>query len=140
MPDASAFMAKDSPPSTEALKTVLADTYGLWERLRAEVLTRYPKAVEEWSFPGKTFGWSFRVKDSKRVIVYMLPREGYFKAAFNFGQRAVDEIMGSGVAPSIKEELAAARVYAEGRGIRIDVRKKRDLQDVLTLVEIKLRC
>lgn len=131
-------MAKDSPPSTEALKTVLAETYGLWEQLRAQVVTRYPKAVEEWSFPGKSFGWSFRVKDSKRVIVYMLPREGYFKAAFNFGQRAVDEIMESRVAPSIKADLAAARVYAEGRGIRIDIRDAHDLHDVLTLVDIKL--
>jgi hypothetical protein len=138
MSDPSAFTAKDSPPNTDGLKIVLADTYGLWERLRAEVLTRYPKAAEEWSFPGKTFGWSFRVKDSKRVIVYMLPRVGFFKAAFNFGQRAVDAIMASGVSPSIKQELATARVYAEGRGIRIDVREESDLDDVITLVEIKL--
>jgi hypothetical protein len=139
MEDSSAFMDKDNPPDTDALRSCLAETYRAWERLRLYVLQCYPKGREEWSFPGKKYGWNFRIKDNKRAIVYLLPREGYFKAAFNFGQRAVDEIMESGVAPSIKEDLAAARVYAEGRGIRIDVRKESDMDDVLTLIDIKLR-
>ena len=84
------------------------------------------------------YGWSFRIKDKKRVIVYLLPREHYFKVAFVFGQKATDELMNGPVDPEIKKELAAAKVYAEGRGIRIDVTKEEMLQNVRLMIDSKL--
>lgn len=46
--------------------------------------------------------------------------------------------MSSKVDKEIKDELNAAKVYAEGRGIRIDVNDK-NVKDVLMLINIKLR-
>ena len=40
---------------------------------------------------------------------------------------------------SIKQELSSAKVYAEGRGIRIDVKDNLIVPDILKLIEIKLR-
>lgn len=94
--------------------------------------------MEEWTYPGKNYGWNFRIKDKRRAIAYMLPREGYFKVAFVFGQKATDQVLASTVGPEIKQELLQARVYAEGRGIRIDVRDERIVPDIQQLVEIKL--
>ena len=37
-----------------------------------------------------------------------------------------------------KSELASARVYAEGRGIRIPVSDRNSLEDIFSLLEIKL--
>lgn len=71
---------------------------------------------------GEKYGWNFRIKDKKRAIIYFLPRDNYFKVAFVFGQKATDTIMESDVSPGIRNDLEKATKYAEGRGIRIDVK------------------
>jgi len=78
------------------------------------------------------------MKNKKRNIIYFLPREGYFKVAFVFGQKAYIEVLESEVRESIKNELSEARFYAEGRGIRIDVNSEDILPDIKMLIGIKL--
>ncbi|MES2555749.1 MAG: DUF3788 domain-containing protein [Bacteroidota bacterium] len=136
--DTSVFTNKTVVPSDGDLFIELKETYDLWQLVRNHVHELYPDAVDEWHYSGAKYGWSFRIKDKKRVIVYLLPREGYFKAAFVFGQKATDAIMNSEVAKTISEQLQSAKVYAEGRGIRIDIRTAEILKDILFLTEIKL--
>ena len=136
--DESVFMDKARKPTDQDLAAALGATAGLWNEIKDFVLAKYPAAGEEWSCPGEKYGWSFRLKDKKRTIVYLLPRRGFFKAAFVFGEQAVETIMKSGVAPAVRSELAAARPYAEGRGIRIEVKDGGVLADIRKLVEIKL--
>ena len=125
-------------PAEPELQKALAGSYSLWTELRVHVKTQYPKFVEEWNYPGQKYGWSYRLKDKKRVIIYLLPREGYFKAAMVFGQKASEMILESSVKEEIKEELRIAKVYAEGRGIRIDIKSKAIVKDIKKLIDIKL--
>ena len=138
MEDISIFQDKALTPTEQDLKNGLGNTFNLWIRIRDFVMDRYPDGLGEWNFPGKKYGWSFRIKDKKRAIIYLLPRELYFKAAFIFGEKAMQAILESDVAESIKTELQQARKYAEGRGIRIDVKNEEPLKDIKSLVEIKL--
>jgi hypothetical protein len=134
----SIFMDKSSAPSDSDLKNVLGKDHELWMKIRDRVLQRYPGGIEEWNFPGKKYGWSFRIKDKKRAIIYLLPQEGSFMVAFVFGQKAFNSILESMVSDQIKSDLSSARVYAEGRGIRIPVPDNHSLQDIYTLIDIKL--
>ena len=109
-----------------------------WSQIKKYVLEQYPDGICEWNFPGKKYGWSFRIKDKKRAIIYLLPREKYFKVAFVFGQKAVDLILKSDVTESIKTELSLATKYAEGRGISIEVNDGSKIKDIKKLVDIKL--
>jgi hypothetical protein len=136
--DTSIFMDKKSLPTDDELRGALVGTYEVWKSIEAYVQLKYPGAMDEWNYSGEKYGWSFRIKDKKRAIVYLLPREGYFKAAFVFGQKATDKVMSSPVSSAIKEELASARVYAEGRGIRIDIRDEGLVNDIKELIDIKI--
>ena len=136
--DQSIFMNKARIPSEADLISSLGKSAGFWNEISEFVLLNYPKAIREWSYPGKNYGWSFRLKDSKRVIIYLLPRDKYFKVAFVFGQKATEQVLLSDVANEIKDALSSARVYAEGRGIRLDIKEQADLNDIKKLVEIKL--
>ena len=78
------------------------------------------------------------MKDKKRAIIYFLPRDRFFKVAFVFGEKATAQVLASGIAPAIKSALEQAKAYAEGRGIRIDVRDGAGLTDIKKLIEIKL--
>jgi len=134
----SIFQDKATKPTKKDLIAKLDSTYNLWTRIKDFVLEKYPNGLSEWNYPGKKYGWSYRIKDKRRAIIYFLPRDKYFKVAFVFGQKAVDTIMESDISLEIKNELQQAKKYAEGRGIRIDVNNDLILPDIKKLVEVKL--
>jgi hypothetical protein len=135
--DISIFTDKSKIPAESDLKLALDEYFKTWMQIRGFVLDHYPAAVDDWNYPGLKYGWSFRMKDKKRAILYLLPRKGYFKVAFVFGQKAFLKIMQSPVSGKIRTELQAARPYAEGRGIRLDIREV-EISDVFELIRIKL--
>ncbi len=134
----SIFMDKSSMPTIKDLETALGSTYKLWKNSIDFTKQVYPEVVEEWNYSGDKFGWSFRLKDKKRVLVYLLPRDKFFKVAFVFGQKATDAIFESPISENIKYEIRSAKVYAEGRGIRVDVKNKSVIHDIEKLIEIKI--
>lgn len=132
----SIFTDSNKLPDNNDLKESLGETYELWQLLKDYVISKYPKGFEEWSC--SKYGWSFRIKDKKRAIIYFLPRDRFFKVAFVFGQKATDLIMNSQITKSIKTEIESATVYAEGRGIRIDITNDKIIGDIKELIDIKL--
>lgn len=136
--DKSIFTDKNNTPNDSDLANALGPCYDLWQNMKEYVLLKYPKATVEWKYPGDKYGWNFRLKDKKRAIVYLLPRDQYFKVAFVFGQKATDVILKSHVSEAIKADLAAARAYAEGRGITIEVKNSLVVNDVKELIDVKM--
>lgn len=134
----SIFMNKSTKPTGQELKDKLGATFSLWSNLREFLNQTLIAPSEEWNFPGKKYGWSFCIKSKKRNIIYFLPRDGYFKVAFVFGQKAMIKIMEANLPDFIKRELSDARVYAEGRGIRIDIYDANIFDDIKTLIQIKV--
>lgn len=134
----SIFMEKDQMPSDQDLIDALGSSFKTWMELKNYLNTILDKPSEEWNYPGKKYGWSFRMKSKKRNIIYFLPRKNYFKVALIFGAKATDKVMQSDVSEIIKTELRNARVYAEGRGIRIDITDSNKMNDIKTLIQIKL--
>jgi hypothetical protein len=135
----SIFVQKSETPTVAKLQEALGETYAYWQIFAEHTKKLYPEATEEWSFTSEKFGWSYRIKDKKRVIIYLLPRDKFFKVAFVFGSKATVAIMESPISESIKSELQAAKVYAEGRGIRIEIKDESWLEDILNLIEIKIK-
>lgn len=138
MDDLSIFTDKTVKPTDKDLADKLDSKYELWQRIHDLVLSKYPNGLAEWSYSGLKYGWSFRIKDKKRAIIYLLPRDQYFKVAFVFGDKAVSKIMESGISKDIKTEINQATKYAEGRGIRIDVKNDSVIFDIEQLIDIKL--
>ena len=136
--DSSIFTDKKIMPADDDLLVALGNLYEMWQQVTRYVHLKYPSAIDMWNYSGDKYGWTFRIKDKKRAIVYLLPRDRFFKVAMIFGQKATDAIMNSQVAETLKSELASARVYAEGRGIRIDVLNETILNDLKILIDIKI--
>jgi hypothetical protein len=136
--ESSIFLSKDKVPTEKELQVALADLYPLWLQVKKDVLGKYPEGKEEWNFPGAKYGWSFRIKDKKRAILYLGPRQNYFLVVFIFGDKAVNAILESSISENFKSELKSAKKYAEGRGIRIEVRDSSPLKDIFKLIDFKL--
>ena len=54
-----------------------------------------------------------------------------------FGDKAVEEVESSPLPATLVKELKNAKRYVEGRGLRLEIRKKADIKNVVTLVAIK---
>jgi hypothetical protein len=138
MEDISVFTEKDKQPTEKDLAEALGKTSTWWNTIEQYVFEKYPQAAREWFYSGAKYGWNYRLKDKKRAIVYLLPRKGKFKVGLMFGQKATDAVMVSPVSQKIKDELATARPYVEGRGIRIDIDTLADIENIKLLIDIKL--
>lgn len=134
----SIFLDPTYCPTDIQLTEALGENYRYWETLRDAVLKSGKVETEGWYFGGKKFGWSYRISDKKRVLIYLLPRDGFFKVAFVFGEKAIEEVKKSAINSNLIEELIAAKKYAEGKGIRFSVFTKDETLDALEFLRVKL--
>ena len=120
------------------LAEAIGKLYQRWTDIADYVVEKYPKAIREWKYPGTKYGWSFRLKDKKRNIIYMSPQHDHIMVAFAFSDKGVDAVQDSSLPQPIKDELRNAKKYVEGRGIRLEVRSRADVANIKILCDVKL--
>ena len=138
--ETSYFTDLTKTPATKDLKIAIGDLFSTWMEIRDYTFEKYPAAIEEWFVSVKKFGWSYRIKDKKRAIVYFSPKAEMFIVSMVFGQKATDQILASDISNSIKTDLMNSKVYMEGRVLRIDVIDNLPVADIKKLIEIKIAC
>ena len=67
---------------------MLGGTSRAWARLIDDLQSTHGQLIEEWNFSGKAYGWSFRLKQKKRILVHMTPCHGHFLVSFALGEKA----------------------------------------------------
>ena len=134
----SAFDDKSQPPRTGELATTLGRSSSLWDGLVDHVAQEYPPLEESWVFSGKRWGWALRLKQKKRAVLYMTPCEAYFVVGFALGERAVKAAHETGLAEEVLDLIDSSQKYAEGRGVRLEVRTKRDIEHVMQIAAVKM--
>ena len=134
----SAFEDKSVKPSKRSLKTTLGRTSAHWDDLIAHISSEYPPLDETWNFAGAAWGWSLRLKQKKRTVLYMTPCRGHFIVGFALGEKVVKAARSSGLPKSVLSVIAEAKKYAEGRAVRLEIRTKKDLESVKRLAAIKM--
>lgn len=133
----SAFDDASRPPRAGELAAVLGPAYSLWKELPRSVAARLGPVSKEWGYTSKSTGWGVRLKRKDRIILYMTPCRGFFLASFALGEAAVRAAHESGLPAPVLGILDAAKKYAEGRGVRLEVRTADDVRNVVELAVIK---
>jgi len=134
----SALDDKSQRPDDGMLAEVLGQSKALWDALLTYLAEQYPGVQNEWGFPGAKYGWSLRPKHKKRTILYLTPQRGSFLVSFALGERAVASAEESALPQPIIDAIRSARQYAEGRGVRIEVRQRGDVDAIKKMIEIKM--
>ena len=117
----SVFEDPSQPPSPDALRQALGPSADLWFALLLHVRSGCPPLSELWHHSGARFGWSLRLKQRERVILYVTPQHGGFLVGLVLGERAARIAEAGSLPPLALAALAAAPRYAEGRGLRVSV-------------------
>lgn len=133
----SAFADKAHQPTEKDLCSVLGKAFTAWVRLIELVSDRVPAISQVWGFTSARFGWSIRLKRKDRVILYMTPREKHFLVSFALGEKAVVAAHAQKLPAAVLKAIESAPKYAEGRGVRFEVRQAREVPALAALAEIK---
>ncbi len=133
----SAFTDKAQPPSDESLGEALGKSYRAWTRLVEALSEDLGPISLEWGFTSASTGWGLRIRVKKRVIVYLAPKRGFFLVSFALGERAVKAANEAGLPQSVLDVIDAAPRYAEGRGVRFEVRNLNQVRALGRLARIK---
>jgi len=133
-----AFIDKPKKPTAAELTAALGPAKALWDQLVADLAEQYDVTVQEWNSYSRKAGWSLRLKHKDRNILYLTPCRGSFFVSFALGDKAVEAARQSGLPPSVIKTINEAKRYAEGTGVRIEMKKPKDIEIVKQLTAIKL--
>ncbi len=133
----SALTEKSHPPTDADLRSVLGTAHDAWVRLIELVRKRIPPISEVWGFTSASTGWGLRLRRNERVILYMTPSHGYFLVSFALGEKAVGAAHAKKLTSSVLKAIDDSPRYAEGRGVRFEIRNTRDIPPLVTLAQIK---
>lgn len=125
-------------PTSDQVAAALAEGIASWSSLEGWLASTGGIDAWEWFSSGKKYGWALRGKKGKRTIVYMIPQRGSFLVGLVLGDRAMDEVRRTSLSPAVLDVILRAKRYGEGTGFRLPVATVEDLEDIKTLVEIKL--
>lgn len=135
---ASVFEDKATMPDDEMLVRALGKSNRLWKEIQNHLSAEYGELIEEWKFYGQKSGWILKTLRKKRNMFFFIPLKGSFQISFVFGDKAVAAVEKSDLPKELITELKNARKYAEGRGLRINVKNSDDVEHIKKLVEIKV--
>jgi hypothetical protein len=129
---------KPAPPTSEELAALLGSAIGLWSGLHEAVRAANAPVTERWVYGGRKYGWSCRLEQGKKGVLYMTPDAGHFRIGMALSDSDREAVLASEVPIDVREALAATTKAMEGWPVRMAVRTADDVAVVLELVEIKL--
>jgi len=138
MDNPNAFIGKAEKPSADEVSAALGASAKVWQDLVGWLAKAHGVSEEEWKSISPKYGWSLRLKLKKRTIVHMSPCKGSFRVAFALGDRAVKAALKSDLPKSVARLIEDAPRYAEGTGVRLNVKDTKNLAAIRKLVELKL--
>jgi hypothetical protein len=134
-----AFVGKANQPSETEVTAALGPGASLWSELIDEVTSDAGKLTQEWKgiYVNK-YGWSLRLKQKNRNIIFMSPCHNCFRVAFTLSDKAVTAAKEAHLPKAVVLALAAAPKYPEGTGLRLTVNRPGDLPPIRKIARIKL--
>lgn len=138
MDNPNAFIGKAEKPTDRELSAALGSSSDTWKELIDWLANEHGVAIQEWKSYSPKFGWSLQLKLKKRTIVHLSPCNNFFLALFILGDKAVEAARQSKLSQSLARIIDEAPRYPEGTGIRLTVKKTKDLASIRKLAEIKL--
>ena len=122
------------PPGGRKLATLLGKS-----RRAFDALTQRGATVScEWRRRNDSSPWVLKVSDGDRTLFYATPMSGAFEATVLLGPRATEAALSGRVTKTLHAAIKAARVYAEGRPVRVVVKNAADAAGVEQLLAVKL--
>jgi hypothetical protein len=125
---------KGRPPDAAAL----AKTLGRAQPAFHALADRGPGTTSEWRRYSAQSPWVLKLTQGDRTLYYLEPAPGAVCATVLLGKRATQAALGGAVSKGLHDAIRSARAYAEGRPVRVIVKRMADVKHVEELLSVKL--
>lgn len=126
-------------PTDELVFSIIGENSVYWEQLVDYLYENHFDITEEWRFYNDGKSWLYRALRKKKTLYWIGVIKDTFRLSFYFGDKAEPIIEASLIPENIKEEFRKAKRYGKLRAISIEMRSAEDLQNVISLVELKVK-
>jgi len=133
-----AFIGKLTQPTPKELAGKLGSAKDLWNHVVRDVTSECGITDKEWTCYSPKAGWSLRLKQKKRNIVYLSPCDKSFRVAFILGEKAMKLAKNTEFSAKYIKLITEAVRYPEGSAIRLEVTNSDDVAFVKQLAKIKV--
>ena len=124
-------------PSTKVLQTTLGKAYPAYEELIDTITSKDYGMTVEWRYYNDGKAWHCKAQFKKKTVFWLSACEHYFRTAFYFTERACAGILALDIDEAIKNEFKDVKHVGKLIPLVIRVSQKKQLKDVLKLVEYK---
>lgn len=136
---ANAFLGKTTEPSEAEVADALGPSDAIWKEFIAWMADHQGITQQEWKgIVVKKYGWSLRLKQKGRNIVYLGPGKDCFMVSFVLSDKALNAAKSAHLPHAVQDALAHAPRYPEGNGLRLLVHRASDLAAIRKIAAIKL--
>ncbi len=132
------FLDPEHSPSPAELKVTLESKWKLWQELTQFIADHYPIAAE-WNFGGKKVGWNLWYRKSGKTLINLFPQQAGFMAQVVLGREQVEKAQRIRFGKNVGQVFQNTRQLHDGRWLFIQVRTKKDIQDLQQLMLLKRR-
>jgi len=131
------FVDKGHKPTMREIFTSIGSRRGLWEELIRFIAENY-HSKGELIFGGENYGWALRYRKGGKALTAVYPARESFVAQIVIGPSQAEEAFRLDLGKKVRRMLEDAHPYHDGRWLFVNVRSKRDIDDVQRLLMAKL--
>jgi hypothetical protein len=133
----------DHIPSSQDIKDYLGEAKSIWDELTAYIEKTYQiKPQTTYSKCSAQPGWNVKYKKRNKALCTLYPMQNYFIALVVVGTKEEDEVeatLEAGIFTSYLNKLYQKTAFsAMGRWLMIEVKDREVLNDVRTLIGIRV--
>ena len=126
-------------PTDDIVFKIIGDRSALWQQIMGYLKNNYSDTIEEWKFYNDGKSWLSRTIKKEKTIFWIGVLENTFRVTFWFGDKAALIIEQSRLSDSIKLDFEKAKRYNKIRPISIRIDHDEDVDNVIKLIDIKIK-
>jgi len=126
-------------PTDELIFSIIGENSIYWQQIISYLHDNHSDITEAWRFYNDGKCWLYRTLRKKKTIYWLGILKDTFRITFYLSDKAEVLIEESSLTESIKEEFWNAKRSTFGRSITVVVRSAEDVNNILKLIEIKLK-
>jgi hypothetical protein len=129
---------KDVFPNEEVIFDNIGNSVKFWKPLFEFLHTSHPDFKEEWRYYKDGNSWLMKVTRKSSTVFWLSVIANGFRITFYFGDKAESLIVQSSIREERKQQFLSGKHYGKIRGITVHPQSPDDLEDIKTLIGIKL--
>jgi len=126
-------------PTEDIIFSHIAESKTIWKELFKNIHEIHPEFAEQWRYYNDGKSWLLKITKKAKTIFWLTVIKDAFRVTFYFGDKAETEIIKSNISEPLKEQYLTGKRFGKIRSVSLIVTNDKDIRDILSLAEIKLK-